>query len=107
MPDAFVTTLAPPPSLVTTLALPASLVTTLQNSQGPAGAPGAGGDSNYTHDQMTASALWSVTHSLGKFPSVTVVDSAGDACEGFVRYLSADQLTIAFSAAFGGHAYLN
>lgn len=107
MPEPVVTTLAPPPALVTTLALPPALVTTLQNSQGPAGAPGTGGDRNYTHDQMTASALWSVTHSLGKFPSVTVVDSAGDPCEGFVRYLSSDQLTITFSAAFGGHAYLN
>jgi hypothetical protein len=48
-----------------------------------------------------------VTHNLGKHPAVQVVDSAGDQCEGDVRYVSNSQLTISFSAAFSGVVYCN
>jgi hypothetical protein len=48
-----------------------------------------------------------VAHNLGKYPSATVLDSAGDQVEGAIAYLDTNTLTISFSAAFGGVAYLN
>lgn len=78
--------------------------------QGPAGAPGIspqGPDLNATHVQASAAAVWAVTHGLGKRPSVTVVDSAGDPVEGLVAYTNANSLTITFSAALSGSAFLN
>ena len=73
---------------------------------GPQGVPGAG-DLNYTHNQGAASATWTVTHNLGKRPSVTVQDSANDQVDGDVVYNDLNTLTITFSAAFSGFAYLN
>lgn len=77
--------------------------------QGPQGIPGeaSGGDLSYLHEQASASATWTITHNLGKYPSVTVVDSAGDECEGNVNHVSLTQTVITFSAAFAGRAFLN
>jgi hypothetical protein len=61
----------------------------------------------YTHVQSFAATVWTVTHNLGKFPSVTVIDSGNNKVYGGVEYLSADQLKLTFSVAFGGKAYLN
>lgn len=62
----------------------------------------------YTHDQASASASWTVTHNLGRFPSITVVDTSGNRILGFEAvYDSANQVTLTFSAAFSGKAYLN
>jgi hypothetical protein len=57
--------------------------------------------------QNSPSATWVVTHSLNKFPSVSVVDSAGTRIFGVVKYDSLSQITLTFSAAFSGKAYLN
>lgn len=62
---------------------------------------------NYVHDQQAALATWVITHNMGKYPSVTIVDTAGDEVEGAVRQNSINQLTITFSAAVSGKAYLN
>ncbi len=48
-----------------------------------------------------------VAHNLGKYPSVTVIDSAGDEVEGLVDHTSINQLTITFSAPFSGVAICN
>lgn len=75
---------------------------------GPAGPPGGGSSDTEVFTQVSPSATWVVTHSLvGDFPSVTVVDSGGTVVEGSVTYQSTTQLTITFSAAFSGLAYLN
>lgn len=57
--------------------------------------------------QATPSALWSITHNLHRFPAVAIVDSSGRLVEGDVTYITANQLTVAFTAAFSGTAYLN
>lgn len=79
--------------------------------QGPAGPPGEAfegtGDLNYVHTQSAASAVWTINHGLGKYPSVVAIDSAGTQWEGEVTYLNDDSLTIEFSVPFGGTAYLN
>lgn len=63
--------------------------------------------SRYTHVQGTAATFWTITHNLNRFPAVTVVDSGGNVGWGAVQYVDANTLTIAFSAAFAGKAYLN
>jgi len=62
---------------------------------------------NYVHDQQTASASWIVVHNMGKKPSVSIVDTADDEVIGKVTYNSNNQLTITFSAPTSGKAYLN
>lgn len=73
----------------------------------PPPTPADGPDLNYTHNQMVASASWTITHNLGKYPSVTVVDSAGTAWEGDITYINNNSLQINFSLPFSGKAYLN
>jgi hypothetical protein len=65
-------------------------------------------DKNFVFVQGVPSAAWSITHNLGKFPSVSVVDS-GDTSVlgGQVEYIDNNNLTITFIAAFAGKAFLN
>ena len=69
--------------------------------QGPQGEPGADGDKNYTSTFMPTDTLL-VTHNLNKYPSVDVINSAGDEVIGSVQYLTVNSLIVSFSAAFGG-----
>lgn len=62
----------------------------------------------YIHEQGVASDTWVITHNLGKYPSVTVVDSAGEAqIPDNIDYNSDNQLTIQFIGSFAGKAFLN
>lgn len=83
----------------------------VQVTQGLTGAPGdtlpGTGDVSYLHNQSLASDEWVITHNLGKYPSVTVVDSANDEVEGSINYVSINQLIVTFSAPFSGRAFLN
>ena len=65
------------------------------------------GDANYVHDQGSASATWVVTHSLNKYCSVTVVDTANTVVIGEIEYNSVNQATLTFQSAFAGKAYFN
>ena len=71
------------------------------------GSSGVDGDRHFVHNQGGANALWTITHNLGKYPAVSVVDSAGSLVEGDVSYVSINVLTVEFSSAFSGVAYLN
>ena len=66
----------------------------------------SGNTRRYVHTQAAASDEWVITHTLGGYPSVTVVDSASTQVIGEVKYDSTTQITIAFSAPFSGFAYL-
>ena len=61
----------------------------------------------YVHDQIAASKQWFVNHNLGKYPSVTIVDSAGSVVMGDIEYVDNLNVTITFTAEFSGKAYLN
>lgn len=65
------------------------------------------GDKTYRHDQGAASDVWYVTHGLGKYASVTVIDSAGTQVEGDISYTSENTITLYFSAPFSGEAFFN
>jgi hypothetical protein len=67
---------------------------------------GTGGDKTYTQAFSVARTV-SVTHDLGKYPAVTVIDSAGDEVEGDVAYAGVNSLTVRFSAPFSGTVTCN
>ena len=75
----------------------------VSGGRGPAGISSV----HYVHTQEAAAAEWTVTHNLGRYPSVTVVDSAESVVIGDVEYDSANCVILRFSAAFSGKAYLN
>ena len=52
-------------------------------------------------------ALVNVTHSLNKYPSVTVVTTANDIIFGEVQYLTTSTLTLTFTNAQSGRIFLN
>jgi len=86
-----------------------------QGPQGPAGingtngAPGAPGASGgfFTFTQASPASTWTIAHNLGYRPNVSVVDSAGSQVEGEAVWTSTNSLTITFSGAFSGVAYLS
>lgn len=64
-------------------------------------------DANFVFTQGTPSATWNITHNLGKFCSVTVVDTSKQIVVGDITYVNDNSLTITFSAPFSGEAFLN
>ena len=74
---------------------------------GPPGEPGTSIGSSYTFVQGTPSAVWVINHPLTYFPAVTVVDSTGEEVEGDIVYTNANTVTVSFSGAFSGTAYLS
>ena len=64
-------------------------------------------DYTYTHNQITPTNTWIITHNLSKYPSVTVVDSGGTVVLGGVKYINENQIEINFTSGFSGKAYLN
>ena len=64
-------------------------------------------DKTFVHDQAIPSATWTITHNLGKFPSVSVVDTQKEIYWGNVEYINSNQLKVTFSSAFAGQAFLN
>lgn len=64
-------------------------------------------DQTFIHNQNKASDEWRIVHNLSRYPSVTVVDSAGTVVVGDVQYISENEIVIDFIGAFSGTAYLN
>ena len=64
-------------------------------------------DKTYIYTQMVAADIWTIQHNLNKYPSITVVDSAGSCVVGEVDYKDMNTLTVTFSGAFSGKAFLN
>lgn len=67
-----------------------------------------GGSRTYIHNQGVPALVWTITHDLvGKFPSVSVIDSSGAQVIGEVRYVGTNQVVLSFEWEFSGKAYLN
>lgn len=66
-----------------------------------------GAVTTFVFDQTSAEQEWTIVHNLNRFPSVTVVDSAGSVCVGEVLYIDENTVKCIFSAPFSGVAYLN
>lgn len=65
------------------------------------------GDKNFSQYVAIPSKVWTVMHSLNKYPAVTVVNNDGQTVEGSVRYLDANTVEVSFSAEFSGTIYCN
>ena len=60
----------------------------------------------HVHTQGTAATTWTINHTLGGYPSVSVVDSGKTVVFGEVNYVSTSQVVVNFTTAFSGSAYL-
>ena len=76
---------------------------------GPQGPPGQLGTfaSTYIYTQNLPQAVWTINHNLNKYPSVTIVTSAGDWVVGDISYIDTNNLVLKFLGGFSGKAYLN
>ena len=72
-------------------------------SLGPFGTEGY----EYTFTQSAAASTWTINHNLDRFPSVTTVDSAGSIINGAITYTDSNTITVVFTSATSGKAYLN
>ena len=64
-------------------------------------------DKTFVFEQGVSASQWNIQHNMGKFPSVSVVDTANEVYWGNVTYIDSNNLKINFSASFSGKAYLN
>jgi hypothetical protein len=62
---------------------------------------------SYTHNQSSASSTWSISHNLNFYPTVQIFDSASNLVEGAVSHTDTNNITLTFSAAISGKAYLS
>lgn len=65
------------------------------------------GDKHYTFVQRIPADVWIVNHKLGKYPSVSIVDSANTEIIGDVDYIDINTCRLTFVGAFSGKAYFN
>lgn len=56
--------------------------------------------------QSQPSDFWMISHNLGRFPQVMLLDSEDDVCEGEIRYRDENSLTVSFNQKIAGKAYL-
>ena len=63
--------------------------------------------STFTFTQGVPANTWNITHNLNKFPSITVIDTGNTVVTGEYTYIDTNNVTLTFSAAFAGKAYLN
>jgi hypothetical protein len=61
----------------------------------------------FTFNQTVSTNIWNISHNIGSYPAVTVVDSVGNFVVGDVSYTDDRSLTLTFKTAFKGKAYLN
>ena len=80
--------------------------TTVNNVIVTTGSIATGATRRHVHTQGSPSTTWTITHTLGGKPQVTVVDTGDNVVHGDVQYLSSTQIVCSFSASFSGLAYL-
>jgi hypothetical protein len=73
-----------------------ALVSAIQNA----------GNQTYVWNAPSSTTSWLISHNLGRYPSVTTVDSAGTEFKGTVSYIDINTLRVDFAFATGGKAYL-
>lgn len=64
-------------------------------------------DKNFVYTQNIPDDVWTIVHTLNKFPSVSVKDSAGTLVLGQIDYIDTTTIKITFSGSFSGVAILN
>lgn len=74
---------------------------------GPTGPAGPPGGSGLVFSQVAPLQIWNINHNLNRFPSVTLIDTAGDEIITDYIYIDSNNIQVIFSAATAGKAYLN
>lgn len=62
---------------------------------------------SYIHTQSREAATWIIAHNLGRYPSVTVVDSENIVVLCDMRYSDRNTIILSFTSPLAGAAYLN
>jgi len=108
-PIATSTVIVSPPVGSTSSSTTVSVGAATTGPQGPQGPTGPQGPSGgfFTFTQASPASTWTITHNLGYQPNISVVDSGGSQVEGETVWSSPNSLTITFSGAFSGVAYLS
>ena len=65
------------------------------------------GAPTFVFNQNTVATTWNIQHNLGKFPSITVIDTGDTVVAGEYTYIDNNNVQLNFSAGFAGKAYLN
>lgn len=61
----------------------------------------------YVHEQGISSDTWVINHNLNKYPSITLVDTAGTQFQGRIEYIDENSCIVYMNGATKGKAYLN
>lgn len=64
-------------------------------------------DLGQVYNQVSASTVWNIAHTLGFTPNVIIVDTSGNVVEPAIEYLSATQIRATFSEPMAGKAYVS
>lgn len=64
-------------------------------------------DKTFVFEQGIASDVWEIEHNLGKYPSVSLVDSAGTQFEAAVEYIDENNVVVRMNGATTGKAFFN
>lgn len=80
--------------------------------RGPQGLPGSLTNFNvsvvsYTYEKQVNSTSWNIIHNLGFRPNVNIMDYGSNNVECDVEHVSENHLTLTFSEAISGYAYLS
>jgi hypothetical protein len=62
---------------------------------------------SYTHNQTSANTVWTINHGLGYRPSVTIFDNTATEVEGAITHVDNNNVSLEFSIAITGTAYLS
>ena len=61
----------------------------------------------YEYTQSISDNIWIINHSLNKYPSVSVTDTANTVVYGSIEYIDINTIQLTFSKPFSGKAFLN
>jgi hypothetical protein len=61
----------------------------------------------FIFSQLTPLSVWTITHNLGEYPSVTIVDLNNNVIIGDITYINNNVVSITFLTPVVGYAYLN
>ena len=76
-----------------------------RDTQGPQGP--AGGTTTTIINIVEPTLTWTLAHYLGRYPSVTVYDTAGDLLVLTPKYVDSNIIVLSFTVPTSGYAYLN
>jgi hypothetical protein len=78
-----------------------------QGPRGPAGPAGAPGGSAYEHVQSTPAATWIITHNLGRFSHVSLLEDDGTEFEADVVHADINTVVVTFPSPHTGTAIVS